>query len=61
MPRKFELPAEASNQEHVYIRFMPDYNSENIGVSDSRDGNMLADVFVLADWHSQRQPEGHTS
>lgn len=47
--QEFELPAEASNQEHVYIRFMPDYNSEKTGVSDSRDGTMLADVFVLAD------------
>ena len=46
---EFDLPAEANDQDRVYIRFMPDYDSPKVGVEDSRDGTMLTDVFVLAD------------
>ena len=46
---EFELPAEASNQERVYIRFMPDYESPKVGVESANDGTMLTDVFVLAE------------
>ena len=46
---EFDLPAEANDQNRVYIRFMPDYDSPKVGVEDSRDGTMLTDVFVLAD------------
>ena len=46
---EFDLPAEANDQNRVYIRFIPDYDSPKVGVEDSRDGTMLTDVFVLAD------------
>ena len=47
--QEFDLPADAANQDRVYIRFMPDYESELVGVIDSRDGTSLAEVFVLGD------------
>ncbi len=46
---EFNLPAEANNQQRVYIRFMPDYTSPKVGVESNNDGTMLTDVFVLAE------------
>lgn len=46
---EFDLPAEANDQQRVWIRFMPDYTSPKIGVESANDGTMLTDVFVLAD------------
>jgi len=46
---EYDLPAEAGDQDRVYIRFMPDRTSELTGVSSTNDGLMLADVFVLAE------------
>ena len=43
------LPAEANDQERVYIRFMPDYNSPTVGVENANDGTMVTDIFVLAE------------
>ena len=45
---KFELPAEADNQQRVWIRFLPDFDSPLVGVARDADGTMLTDVFVLA-------------
>ena len=46
---EFDLPAEANDQQRVYIRFMPDYTSPKVGVESNNDGTMLTDVFVLAE------------
>ena len=46
---EFDLPAEANDQQRVYIRFMPDYTSPKVGVESTNDGTMLTDVFVLAE------------
>ena len=48
-PKEFALPAEANNQERVYIRWMPDRTSEKVGVSSDYDGTSIAEIFVLAD------------
>ncbi len=48
-PHDFALPEEANNQDRVWIRWMPDYESEMIGVSDTKDGIAVAEIFVLAD------------
>ncbi len=46
---EFDLPAEANDQQRIYIRFMPDYTSPKVGVESTNDGTMLTDVFVLAE------------
>ena len=46
---EFDLPAEANDQQRVYIRFIPDYTSPKVGVESNNDGTMLTDVFVLAE------------
>ena len=48
-PKEFALPAEANNQERVYIRWMPDRTSELVGVTSDYDGTSIAEIFVLAD------------
>ena len=48
-PREFALPAEANNQERVWIRWMPDRTSEKVGVTSDYDGTSIAEIFVLAD------------
>ena len=48
-PKEFQLPAEANDQERVYIRWMPDRNSAKIGVESDYDGTSIAEIFVLAD------------
>ena len=48
-PKEFALPAEANNQERVYIRWMPDRTSDLIGVTSDYDGTSIAEIFVLAD------------
>lgn len=47
--KEFDLPAEASGQEKLRIRFMPDYSSPLIGVTSDYDGTSVAEIFVLAD------------
>lgn len=47
--QEFALPSEADNQSLVYIRFMPDYTSDLIGVTSDYDGLSVAEIFVLAD------------
>lgn len=46
---EFSLPEEASGQERVYIRFMPDYTSDLVGATSDYDGTAIAEIFVLAD------------
>ena len=48
-PKEFALPAEANNQERVWIRWMPDRTSEKVGVESDYDGTSIAEIFVLAD------------
>ena len=48
-PKEFALPADANDQERVYIRWMPDRNSEKVGVESDYDGTSIAEIFVLAD------------
>ena len=48
-PKEFQLPAEANDQERVYIRWMPDRTSPKIGVESDYDGTSIAEIFVLAD------------
>lgn len=47
--QEFDLPAAAAEQDRVWIRFMPDYDSPMTGVESANDGTAIADIFVLAD------------
>ncbi len=40
------LPADANNQSALYIRMIPDYNSEIKGSASANDGNSVAMVFI---------------
>lgn len=46
---EFKLPAEASNQQRVWIRFMPDRESALVGYTSDYDGLCIAELYVLAD------------
>ncbi|MBQ7509682.1 MAG: Ig-like domain-containing protein [Prevotella sp.] len=48
-PKEFALPAEANDQQRVWIRWMPDRTSEKVGVASDYDGTSIAEIFVLAD------------
>ena len=48
-PKEFALPAEANDQQRVWIRWMPDRTSDLIGVTSDYDGTSIAEIFVLAD------------
>ncbi len=45
---EFELPADASDAEEVWIRFMPDYDSELVNFPSDYDGLCISDIFVMA-------------
>ena len=45
---EFTLPADANNQERVYIRWMPG-SDELVGADTDYDGLSIGDIFVLAD------------
>ena len=47
--KEFELPAEADNQQRVYIRWMPDRTSKLVGNATDYDGLAITDIFVTAD------------
>ena len=47
--QEIALPAEAANQQLLYIRFMPDWNSPLVGNEAETDGLAITDVFILAD------------
>ena len=40
------LPADANNQSALYIRLIPDYNSEIKGTASANDGNSIAMFFI---------------
>ncbi|MBQ2950456.1 MAG: Ig-like domain-containing protein [Prevotella sp.] len=45
---EFTLPADANNQERVYIRWMPG-SEELVGAETDYDGLSIGDIFVLAE------------
>ena len=45
---EFTLPAEANNQERIYIRWMPG-SEDLVGAESDYDGLSIGDIFVLAD------------
>ena len=45
---EFTLPADANNQERVYIRWMPG-SEELVGADTDYDGLSIGDIFVLAE------------
>lgn len=47
--QEFSLPASCENQEKVWVRFMPDFDSSLTGVSSDLDGTAIAEIFVTAD------------
>ena len=47
--QEFDLPTDAAGVDHLFIRFMPDYDSPMTGVESTYDGTAIADIFVLAD------------
>ncbi|MBQ4028504.1 MAG: Ig-like domain-containing protein, partial [Prevotella sp.] len=44
-----ELPQDADEQDRIYIRWMPDRESELVGNSTDYDGLAISDVFITAD------------
>ncbi len=46
---EFALPEEAGNQQLLYIRFMPDWESPLVGSESDYDGLAVAGLFILAD------------
>ena len=47
--KSFTLPEKYSNQQKVYVRWYPDFDSELVGVSSTNDGLSIAEIFVTAD------------
>ena len=43
------LPAEAENQEKIYVRWIPDYGSPLVGTETTSDGTAMSGIYVLAD------------
>lgn len=48
-PREFALPEDANDQDRVWIRWMPNRESDLVGVTSDYDGTSIAEIFVLAD------------
>ena len=48
-PKEFALPEAANDQDRVWIRWMPNRESDLVGVSSDYDGTSIAEIFVLAD------------
>ena len=46
---EFSLPAEANEQNRVYVRWMGDTTSEKVGNASDYDGLCIGDIFVTAD------------
>lgn len=45
----YTLPANADNQDKIWVRWMPDYSSPLVGVTSDNDGTSIAEIFVTAD------------
>ncbi|MCD8289931.1 MAG: pectinesterase family protein [Prevotella sp.] len=43
------LPEEAEDQDRLYIRWIPDYDSDLIGTTSDNDGTAMSAIFILAD------------
>ncbi|MBR4269208.1 MAG: Ig-like domain-containing protein [Prevotella sp.] len=48
-PKEFALPEDANDQDRVWIRWMPNRESDLVGVTSDYDGTSIAEIFVLAD------------
>ena len=48
-PKEFALPEAANDQDRVWIRWMPNRESDLVGVPSDYDGTSIAEIFVLAD------------
>lgn len=46
---EIKLPEAAENQEKLWIRWYPDYESPLIGTPGDQDGTSICDIFILAD------------
>lgn len=44
-----QLPADADEQDRVWVRWMPDRESELVGAETDYDGLAISDIFVTAD------------
>lgn len=44
--KEFSLPAETNNQELVYVRWIPNYESSVVGTSASNDGTAISDIYI---------------
>ena len=51
------LPSDADEQERVYVRWMPDFDSELVGAATDYDGLAISDVFITADAGSLAEEE----
>lgn len=47
--REFALPADASDRDKVYVRWVADSTAAMTGVANDYDGTTIGDIFVLAD------------
>lgn len=47
--KEYTLPADADNQDKVWVRWMPDYSSALVGVESVNDGTSIAEIYVTAD------------
>lgn len=54
------LPSEAENQPKVYVRWIPDYESEHLlnSVGSTKDGTAITDIYLLADKETVADPDG---
>ncbi len=43
------LPEEAEDQDKLYIRWIPDYDSDLVGATTESDGTAMSAIFILAD------------
>ncbi|MCD8203406.1 MAG: pectinesterase family protein [Prevotella sp.] len=43
------LPEEAEDQDKLYIRWIPDYDSDLIGSTTDNDGTAMSAIYILAD------------
>ena len=49
------LPADADEQNRVYVRWMPDFDASLVGNATDYDGLAISDVFITADAGSQAE------
>ena len=47
--QEIQLPDSCSEQDKVFVRWIPDYSSELVGVASENDGLAIAEIFVTGD------------